>query len=67
MKTHDTLDRHSRAMAAAKLAVRSYARNPSETNAEQVSLAWRRVRDLNSVATRRWVARDSQRPASALR
>ena len=37
----------SSALDAAKLAVRRYARDPSETNAEQVSRAWRRIRDLN--------------------
>ena len=38
------------AMAAAKLAVRAYARNPSSSNAAEVELAWHRVRRLRSVA-----------------
>ena len=44
--------KQSRAMAAAKLAVRRYARNPSDTNAEHVARAWRRIREL-TVATGR--------------
>jgi hypothetical protein len=38
------------AMAAAKLAVRAYARDPSSSNAAEVELAWQRVRRLRSVA-----------------
>jgi hypothetical protein len=38
------------AMAAAKLAVRAYARDPSLSNAAEVELAWHRVRRLQSVA-----------------
>jgi hypothetical protein len=38
------------AMAAAKLAVRAYARNPSSRNAAEVELAWQLVRRLQSVA-----------------
>ena len=38
------------AMAAAKLAVRAYARDPSSSNAAEVELAWQRVRRLKSVA-----------------
>jgi hypothetical protein len=38
------------AMAAAKLAVRDYARDPSSGNAAEVELAWQRVRRLQSVA-----------------
>jgi hypothetical protein len=37
-------------MAAAKLAVRAYARDPSSSNAAEVELAWQRVRRLQSVA-----------------
>jgi hypothetical protein len=38
------------AMAAAKLAVRAYARDPSSSNAAEVEVAWQRVRRLKSVA-----------------
>jgi hypothetical protein len=38
------------AMAAAKLAVRAYARDPSSSNAAEVELAWQRVRRLQRVA-----------------
>jgi hypothetical protein len=38
------------AMAAAKLAVRAYARDPSSRNAAEVELAWQLVRRLQSVA-----------------
>jgi hypothetical protein len=37
-------------MAAAKLAVRAYARDPSSSNAAEVEVAWERVRRLQSVA-----------------
>jgi hypothetical protein len=38
------------AMAAAKLAVRAYARDPTSSNAAEVELAWHWVRRLQSVA-----------------
>ena len=41
-----------RAIEAAKLAVRAYARDPSAANAAAVELAWQRVRQLDSLA--RW-------------
>jgi hypothetical protein len=41
---------------AAKLAVRAYARNPSDTNANNVKAAWHKVRDLDANRTRRWMA-----------
>jgi hypothetical protein len=37
-------------MAAAKLAVRAYARDPSSSNAAEVELAWYWVRRLQSVS-----------------
>jgi hypothetical protein len=37
-------------MAAAKLAVRAYVRDPSSSNATGVEVAWQRVRRLKSVA-----------------
>lgn len=40
------------AMQAAKLAVRSYARDPSAANAADVETAWQRLRQLDGVA--RW-------------
>ena len=48
------------AMSAAKLAVGRYARDPSDANAEQVTLAWRRVRSL-SLLTRPNLARPGSR------
>ena len=39
-----------RAIEEAKLAVRTYARDPSATNAAAVELAWQRVRLLKAVA-----------------
>ena len=45
------------AMAAVKLAVHAYARDPSSSNAAEVELAWQRVRRLQSVA-------DWRRPSS---
>ena len=38
------------AMAAAKLAVRAYVRDPSSSNAAEVEVAWQRMRRLKSVA-----------------
>ena len=50
--TENQHSQHSDALAAAKRAVRSYARDPSKTNQDQVSQAWRRVRDLAAAARR---------------
>ncbi len=36
--------------SAAKLAVRAYAKNPSERNAVEVEIAWERIRQYNSLA-----------------
>ena len=36
--------------SAAKLAVRAYARDPSERNAAEVQQAWRRIRQSESLA-----------------
>ncbi len=41
-----------RAIEAAKLAVRAYARDPSAAKAAAVELAWQRARQLDSLA--RW-------------
>jgi hypothetical protein len=40
------------ALQEAKQAVRTYAREPSRANADAVEMAWRKVRQLDSVA--RW-------------
>ncbi len=40
------------ALTAARTAVRAYARDPSPANASNVAHAWRRVREIDSVA--RW-------------
>jgi hypothetical protein len=39
-----------RALEEAKQAVRAYAREPSRANADAVEIAWRRVRQLDSLA-----------------
>lgn len=39
------------AWSQAKLAVRAYARSPSEQNAERVTRAWKRVRWISARAT----------------
>jgi len=39
-------DQRRDAWMAAKLAVRSYAREPSDSNAGKVKVAWRRVRNI---------------------
>jgi hypothetical protein len=38
------------ALREAKQAVRAYARDPSRGNADAVDMAWRRVRQLDSLA-----------------
>ncbi len=53
--------------SAAKLAVRAYARNPSERNATEVQQAWRRIRQSESLAIwkamkPRWLDRDAVFP-----
>lgn len=50
--------------AAAKLAVRAYARDPSERNAVNVDLAWEKLREHNSSAMwrrmrRKWLEQDT--------
>jgi hypothetical protein len=42
------------AVQEAKQAVRAYAREPSRTNADAVERAWRKVRQLDSLAEWRW-------------
>ncbi len=53
--------------AAAKLAVRAYARDPSEQNAANVGMAWRRIRQTESLTVWRqlksqWLGRDALFP-----
>ena len=43
-------DQRRDAWMAAKLAVRSYAREPSDSNAGKVKVAWRRVRNIAAKA-----------------
>jgi hypothetical protein len=38
------------ALQEAKQAVRAYAREPSQANADAVEMAWRKVRQLDSLA-----------------
>lgn len=52
MPTPTQRDQRREALMAAKLAVRAYARDPSAANALGVALAWRRVRQIDSIA--RW-------------
>jgi hypothetical protein len=42
------------AVQETKQAVRAYAREPSRANADAVELAWRKVRQLDSLAEWRW-------------
>jgi len=42
------------AVQEAKQAVRAYAREPSRANADAVELAWRKVRQFDSLAEWRW-------------
>jgi len=49
-------DERLEAWSSAKLAVRSYARDPSDSNARNVSRAWRKVRDLVGGAVERRIA-----------
>jgi hypothetical protein len=50
------------ALQEAKQAVRAYAREPSGANADAVEMAWRKVRQLDSVA--KWRRASSTRPMS---
>jgi len=50
---------HRELWAAAKLAVRAYATDPSEQNAAKVGLAWQRIRQTESLAA--WRQLKSQR------
>jgi hypothetical protein len=53
------------ALSAVKQAVRVYVRDPSPAHARQVEIAWRRIRQVDSVA--RWrhgPHRGAQRPAT---
>jgi hypothetical protein len=50
------------ALQEAKQAVRTYAREPSRANADAVEMAWRKVRQLDSVAE--WRRGSATRPMS---
>ena len=50
---------HRELWSAAKLAVRAYAKDPSEQNAAKVGLAWRRIRQTESLTV--WRQMKSQR------
>ena len=52
MLTASQREQRREALAAARVAVQAYARDPSDANAHEVELAWRRVRQIDSVA--RW-------------
>jgi hypothetical protein len=45
------------AVQEAKQAVRAYAREPSRANADAVELAWRKVRQCDTLAEWRWGVR----------
>ena len=49
-------DERLEAWSKAKLAVRSYAKDPSDSNARNVSRAWRKIRDLVGDAVNRRIA-----------
>jgi hypothetical protein len=49
------------ALQEAKLAVRAYARDPSQANADAVEVAWRTVRQLDSIA--KWREPEAARPS----
>lgn len=49
------------AWSAAKLAVRCYARDPSDTNAGQVRQAWLKVRHATTTAVDRRIERQLER------
>ena len=51
------LDQRAVAWRAAKLAVRSYARDPSSRNAGEVQQAWARVRHVMAESARLWMER----------
>ncbi len=44
IQKHSPEEERREAWSAAKLAVRSYARDPTDSNAGKVTIAWRRVR-----------------------
>ena len=64
MLTASQREQRREALAAARVAVQAYARDPSDANAYEVELAWRRVSRIDSVA--RW-RRRPPRAATARR
>ena len=55
---------YERALGDARLAARVYAKDPSDTNAERVKIAWQTVRRLKAVSVWR---QKSETPCSANR
>ena len=53
------MDDHARveALAAAKVAVRAYAKNPTESNAADVESAWRAIRKIDALSSWRRMER----------
>ncbi len=47
---------HRNSLSDAKIAVRAYAKDPSDTNAERVEAAWQAVKRLRAAAN--WQRRD---------
>ncbi len=43
-------DMRKEAWSTAKLAVRAYAQDPTKMNAEEVEIAWQKIRQLDSVS-----------------
>ena len=53
------------ALSVARAAVRAYARDPSDANAHGIELAWRRVRQIDSLAPWRLLTRGAGLPPGA--
>ncbi len=59
-------DDRKRMFAAAKLAVRAYAKDPSDNNAARVQVAWKAVSDMKTRSfQRQWQEASPVRPTSA--
>lgn len=56
MSLRSERDERLEAWSSAKLAVRSYARDPSDSNARDVNRAWRKIRTLVGDAVQRRIA-----------
>ena len=60
-RSDDRHDERRLAWSAAKLAVRCYARDPSDTNAGQVRQAWLKVRHATATAIDKRIERQMER------